>query len=84
MVGIIAFCFCSVFCILITNTFQAGGVAFEHSRVPANFCGTGFTSDRPCTMYELHTFNKSRVFCLDIHQKGGEIYLFLTQFANAK
>ena len=45
-------------------------MAFEHSRVPAIFCGTGFTSDLPCTMYELHTFNKSRVFCLDIHQKG--------------
>ena len=56
-------------------------LAFEHSRVPAIFCGTGFTSDRPCTMYELHTLNKSRVFCLDIHQKGGEIYLSLTQFA---
>ena len=74
MVGIIVFCFCSVFCILITNTFQASGWHSNTREYPQFFVARVLlqTANVQCMNYILSI--KAGSFA-QIYIKRGEKYI---------
>ena len=74
MVGIIVFCFCSVFCILITNTFQASGWHSNTREYPQFFVARVLlqTAHVQCIHYILSI--KAGSFA-QIYIKRGEKYI---------